>query len=190
LTGISVLGLELNAKRLQLLSEYFGNLKRIAVLTNPGAPYTLEFIAQRAKISSALGIDLPLLDVKSIDHLPTAFERLAAIKAQGVLVLADIMFLSNRRRIVELVAASRLPATYPDRGFVDVGGLMFYGAALPDMYRHAASLVDKILRGARPADLPVQQPTRFRLVINGRTAQALNLELPRSLRARADEVIE
>lgn len=190
LTGISVLGLELNAKRLQLLSEYLGNPKRIAVLTNPGAPYTLEFVAQRAKISSALGIDLPLLDVRSIDHLPTAFERLAAIKAQGLLVLADIMFLSNRRRIVELVAASRLPATYPDRGFVDVGGLMFYGAALPDMYRHAASLVDKILRGARPADLPVQQPTRFRLVINGRTAQALNLELPRSLRARADEVIE
>jgi putative ABC transport system substrate-binding protein len=190
LTGISVLGLELNAKRVQLLSESFGKLKRVAVLTNPGAPYTTEFRAQRAKISSTLGIDLPLMEVREIDQLPSAFEGLARSKAQGILVLADIMFLSNRQRIVELVAASRLPATYPDRGFVDVGGLMFYGAALPDMYRHAASLVDKILRGARPADLPVQQPTQFRLVINSRTAQAQNLAVPMSLLVRADEVIE
>jgi putative ABC transport system substrate-binding protein len=190
LTGISVLGLELNAKRVQLLIEAFGPLKRIAVLTNPGAPYTKEFLSHRPRIASALGIDLPLMEVREVEQLPAAFEGLSRIKAQGILVLADIMFLSNRRRVVDLVAASRLPATYPDRGFVDAGGLMFYGAALPDMYRHAASLVDKILRGARPADLPVQLPTEFRLVINARTAQALNLVVPANLRARADEVIE
>lgn len=190
LTGITVLGSELNAKRVQLLSESFGRLKRIAVLANPESPDTLELRAQRARISGVLGIELPLMEVRDADQLPAAFAGLSRLGAQGILVVADIMFLSHRQRIVELVAASRLPATYPDRGFVDSGGLMFYGAALPDMYRHAASLVDRILRGARPADLPVQQPTQFRLVINNRAARALNLALPTALRARADEVIE
>jgi len=190
LTGITALGLELNPKRLELLKETFGKLTRVAVLTNPGSPYTTEFGLQRQTISQALGIELLLIEVRDIDGLATAFATIRSTQAQGILVLADIMFVSNRRRIVELVAESRLPATYPDRAFVDAGGLMFYGAALPDLYRHAAAHIDKILKGAKPSDLPVEQPTNFRLVVNMRAAKALGLALPPILLARADEVIE
>ena len=189
-TGLTVLGLQLNAKRIQLLCESFGQLKRIGVLTNPGAPYTVEFRGQQSRIAGALGVELAQIEVREIGQLTTASAGLAKAKVQGILILADIMFLAHRERVVEWVAATGLPATYPDRGFIDVGGLMFYGAALPDMYRHAASLVDRILRGAKPADLPVQQPTRFRLVLNARSAQSQNLVIPMHLRALADEIIE
>jgi putative tryptophan/tyrosine transport system substrate-binding protein len=107
-----------------------------------------------------------------------------------MMVLADIMFVTARQHVVELAAANRIPAMYPDRAFADAGGLMFYGAALPDMYRHAASYVDKILRGAKAADLPVEQATRLTLVLNLKTAKVLGLEFPPTLLARADEVIE
>lgn len=190
LTGITVLGLELVAKRLQLLQESFGRLRRIAIVVDPDADNTRELLAQRERIASALVIELPLIEVRDVERVAAAFEKLPTTKAQGILVLSSIKFLTNPRRIVDQVAASRLPATYPDRGFVDAGGLMFYGAALPDMYRHAASHVDKILRGARAADIPVEQPTTFRLVINARAARALDVTLPPALIARADELVE
>lgn len=189
-TGLTVLGLQLNVKRIQLLCESFGQLKRIGVLTNPGAPYTVEFRGQQSRIASTLGVELSQIEVHEIGQLAAASAGLAKAKVQGILILADIMFLAHRERVVEWVAATGLPATYPDRGFIDVGGLMFYGAALPDMYRHAASLVDRILRGAKPADLPVQQPTRFRLVLNAGSARSQNLVIPMHLRALADEIIE
>jgi putative ABC transport system substrate-binding protein len=153
LTGITALGVELNAKRLELLKETFAGLSRAAVLINPGSSYTEEFLERRDGIGRALGIELPLIEVREPRDLAAAFGRVGAARAGGLLVLADIMFITERRRIVELAAAHRIPTIYPDRAFVDVGGLMFYGAALPDMYRHAAIYVDKILKGARPADL-------------------------------------
>jgi putative tryptophan/tyrosine transport system substrate-binding protein len=190
LTGITALGVELNAKRLEVLKEAFGGLRQIAVLTNPGSPYTDEFIGQRDTIARALAIGLPLIEVREPGDLAAAFDQVDAARAGGLLVLADIMFITHRQRIVELVAARRIPTIYPDRGFVDVRGLMFYGAALPDMYRHAAVYVDKILKGARPAELPVEQPTTFELVVNLKAATALGLTIPPTLLAPADEVIE
>ena len=106
------------------------------------------------------------------------------------MVLSDVMFVTERRAIVELAARHRVPAVYPDREFVNAGGLMFYGASLVDMYRRAASYVDRVLRGARPADLPIEQPTKFELVINLKSAKALGLTIPPSLLLRADQVIE
>jgi putative tryptophan/tyrosine transport system substrate-binding protein len=190
LTGITALGVELTAKRLELLKEGFGGLRRIAALTNPGSPYTDEFNARKDATARTLGIELATIEVRDPADLAAAFDRLRAENVGGVLVLADIMFISHRRQIVDLVAASRMPAIYPDRAFVDVGGLLFYGAALPDMYRHAAIYVDKILRGAKPADLPIEQPTKFELTVNLKTAKALGIEIPPTLLARADEVIE
>jgi putative ABC transport system substrate-binding protein len=188
LTGITALGGELTAKRLELLKESFG-LRRIAVLTNPGSPYTAEFSARKDAAGRALGIELTTIEVREAADLAAALDGIG-VKAGGVLVLADIMFISQRRKIVELVASSRIPAIYPDRAFVDVGGLMFYGAALPDMYRHAAVYVDKILQGAKPSDLPIEQPTKFGLTVNLKTAAALGLTIPPTLLARADEVIQ
>jgi putative ABC transport system substrate-binding protein len=191
LTGITALGVELNAKRLELLKEAFGGLRHIAVLTNPGSPYTDEFIGRRDGIARALAIELPLIEVREPGDLAAAFDQVDSARAGGLLVLADIMFITHRQRIVELVAARRIPTIYPDRGFVDVGGSMFYGAALPDMYRHAAVYVDKILKGARPAELPVEQPTTFELVVNLKTATALGLTIspnPPRPRRRGDRM--
>jgi putative tryptophan/tyrosine transport system substrate-binding protein len=118
------------------------------------------------------------------------FEGIVNERAEALMVLADPMFISHRRRIVELASTYRLPSIFGERGSVQAGGLMFYGASLPDMYRRAATYVDKILKGAKPTDLPVEQPTTFELVINLKSARALGLELPWFLQQRADEVIE
>jgi putative tryptophan/tyrosine transport system substrate-binding protein len=189
LTGITTLGVELTAKRLELLKESFG-LHRIGVLTDPGSSYTDEFRARHDATARTLGIELTTIEVREPADLAAAFERIRSEVIGGLLVLADIMFISLRREIVELVASSRVPAIYTDRAFVDAGGLMFYGAALPTMYRHAGVYVAKILQGARPSDLPIEQPTRFELTVNLKAANALGITIPPTLLARADEVIE
>jgi putative ABC transport system substrate-binding protein len=189
ITGITALGVELNAKRLELLKEAFG-MSRVAVLANPGSPYTQEFRSQRDSTARSLGMELPLVEVKGRGELAAAFDRIGSMEVGGILVLSDIVFVSNPWAIVELVARLRIPAIYPDRAFVDAGGLMFYGAALPVMYRHAAAYVDKILRGAQPSKLPVEQPTNFELVVNQVAAKALGLALLPSLLGRADHIIE
>jgi putative ABC transport system substrate-binding protein len=189
ITGITALGVELNAKRLELLKEAFG-MSRVAVLANPGSPYTQEFRSQRDSTGRSLGMELPLVEVKGRGELAAAFDRIGSMEVGGILVLSDIVFVSNPWAIVELVARLRIPAIYPDRAFVDAGGLMFYGAALPVMYRHAAAYVDKILRGAQPSKLPVEQPTNFELVVNQMAAKALGLTLLPSLLGRADHIIE
>jgi putative ABC transport system substrate-binding protein len=189
ITGITALGVELNAKRLELLKEAFG-MSRVAVLANPGSPYTQEFRSQRDSTARSLGMELPLVEVKGRGELAAAFDRIGSMEVGGILVLSDIVFVSNPWVIVELVARQRIPAVYPDRAFVDAGGLMFYGAALPVMYRHAAAYVDKILRGAQPRKLPVEQPTNFELVVNQVAAKALGLTLLPSLLGRADHIIE
>ena len=132
-TGLTVLGLQLNVKRIQLLCESFGQLKRIGVLTNPGAPYTVEFRGQQSRIASTLGVELSQIEVHEIGQLAAASAGLAKAKVQGILIWRTSCSSHIARHVVEWVAATGLPATYPDRGFIDVGGLMFYGAALPDM---------------------------------------------------------
>jgi putative tryptophan/tyrosine transport system substrate-binding protein len=189
LTGVTALGVELTAKRLELLKESFGG-GSIAVLTHPGSPYTEEFVDHRTDLQRALSIEVEPITVTGPADLPSRINGLSREHFASLLVLSDIMFITNRQVIVDSVASRRLPAMYPDRSFIDAGGLMFYGAPLPSMYRHAASYVDKILRGAKPSDLPVEQPTSFELVINLKTGKTLGLTIPPTLLARADEVIE
>jgi putative ABC transport system substrate-binding protein len=137
-----------------------------------------------------LGLHLSALKASDAGELDAAFAALANARAEALMVPADIMFNSQTGNIAELSARHRLPATYGEREFVSAGGLMFYGASLPDMYRHAATHIDKIFKGAKPADLPIEQPTKFDLVINLKAARTLGIAIPPSLLLRADEVIE
>ena len=189
-TGVTAFGQALNTKRLELLKDAVPGVNRVAVLLNPAGPYTAAFVAQRDDAARALALDIRLLPAPSFDDIEKA---LASAQKDGVgslMVQTNPMYLTHRRRIVELVAKSRLPAIYGERDFVEAGGLMFYGASLAQMYTDAARYADKILRGAKPADLPIEQPTRFELVISLKTAKALGLTIPPSLLLRADQVIE
>jgi putative ABC transport system substrate-binding protein len=189
-TGVTALGQVLNVKRLELLKEALPGLKRVAVLANPASPYTEPFLRESENGARALAIEVRVLEASEPDDLARTFEAMVHERADALMVLADPMFISQRQRIVELASRYRLPSIFGERGSVQMGGLLFYGASLPDMYRRAATYVDKILKGARPADLPVEQPTTFELVINLKTARALGLEVPWFLQQRADEVIE
>jgi putative ABC transport system substrate-binding protein len=188
LTGVTTIAQELSAKRLELLKEMVPSLKRVAVLTNPDSPYTALFLKDASLAAQSVGLQLQTLHARSPAELNAAFAALS--DAQALMVLADIMFNTQHARIVALVAKSRLPAMYWELVYVAAGGLMFYGASLAGMYGHAAAHVDKILRGSKPADLPIEQPTKFELVINLKTAKALGLTIPPTLLARADELIE
>jgi len=138
----------------------------------------------------ALGVRLQLVEARGPADFKRAFSDMTGARAGALTVLPGAMFFSERRRLVDLAATNRLPVVYPQREFVDAGGLMSYGTNLADLFRRAATYVDKILKGAKPADLPVEQPTKFDLVINLKTAKALGLTLPPSLLQRADQVIE
>ena len=157
---------------------------------NPIAPYIGPFMEERETVARDLGLKLRVLEAANPDALEAAFATMARENAPAVMVLPDVMFTTERRAIVAQAARHRLPAVYFDRQFLDVGGLMFYGASLTHMYRRAAVYVDKILKGARPADLPIEQPTTFELVVNLRTARTLGLKIPAGFLQRADQVIE
>ncbi len=190
LTGVTALGQFLSAKRLQLLKEALPGLASVAVLSSPGSIYTEEFRAVRDATARVLGLELPLVEASDPSGIEAAFAAMERMRPSALLILTEPMFMSQRQRIVELASRVRLPAMYPDREFVVDGGLMFYGASLPEMYRHAAVYIDKILKGSAPAELPVEQPTRLELVINLKSARTLGLTLPTALLLRADEVIE
>jgi putative tryptophan/tyrosine transport system substrate-binding protein len=189
-TGLTALGGALSGKRLEVLKAALPGVKRVAVLTNPAAPNTAPFLKERDGVARDLGLQLQVLSARTRGELDGAFATLTRERAEALMVLTDVMFITERRAIVELAARHRVPAIYFDREFVDTGGLMFYGASLVDMYRRAAAYVDRVLKGARPADLPIEQPTKFELVINLKTAKALGLTIPPSLLARADQVME
>jgi ABC-type uncharacterized transport system substrate-binding protein len=190
LTGVAGLSSELTGKRLELLREFLPSLSKIAVLWNPAN--SAEGAAVTATETAARSIGMSLV----VEHAgdPGEFDRaIAAILhsgAKSVIVLPDPMFLANREQLIKRIGQSRLPAIYMETGFVAAGGLISYGPDLPEMMRRAAYYVDKILKGAKPSDLPVEQPTKFVLVINLKTAKVLGIEVPPSLLARADEVIE
>jgi len=189
-TGISSMGAELTAKRLQLLKEMVPGATRVVVLANPTSPTTPAHLRGLDDAARALGVTLRVLKISTPAEIDEAFSEVIKERPDAVLVLADSLFFTERVRIVGQAARARVPAMYPHTNYAVAGGLLAYYADLTDMARPAARYVDKILKGAKPGDLPVEQPTKFELVINVRTAKALRLTIPPSLLLRADQVIE
>ena len=189
-TGVTLINPELSAKRLSLLKEAVPAASRVAVLANPNFPASSSMVAETRHEAQALGVEIQVLEVREPQEFAKAFETMTAAKAHAVVVLPDPMFVAQRRQIVELAASSRLPAMYHLRQFVEAGGLIFYGADYVEAFQQAAELVDKILKGRKPADLPVEQPWRFSLAINLKTVKALGLTIPPALLFQADEVIK
>jgi putative ABC transport system substrate-binding protein len=188
-TGLSNQAADVAGKRLELLREVVPGLRRLAVLANVSNPISGLEIGEVQAAAKALGLDLVTLEIRHAEDIAPAFETLKG-RAQALYVAGDPLMVTNRVGINTLALVARLPTTYNQREYVEAGGLMSYGPNFPDLFRRTAEFVDKILRGAKPGDLPVQQPTKFDLVINLTTARALGLEVPQSVLARADEVIE
>jgi len=189
-TGFAFLLPELSGKRLQLLKDAIPRLSRVAVLWNAANPYKAFDLKEVQAVAEALRVAVETLPVRGPDDFAHAFETAVASGAGGLITLDDPFTIAHRTRIVSLALKYRLPALYGVRPFADAGGLMSYGPDRVDQNRRAATYVDKILRGAKPADLPVEQPTKFELVINLKTAKALELTISPSLLGRADQVIE
>jgi ABC-type uncharacterized transport system substrate-binding protein len=192
-TGLSALIPELVAKCLEQLKQAVPGVSRVAVLWQPGAvgERTAKDMLNEAEVAGrALGVRLQFVEARGPADFDRAFSDITRARAGGLTVLGSVMFVNERRRLVDLAAKSWLPAVYAQREFVDVGGLMAYGPNIADLFRRSAVYVDKILKGAKPADLPVEQPTKFELIINLKTAKALGLTIPPSLLARADQVVE
>ena len=190
ITGLSLMVPELGGKRLQLLKEILPGLSRVAVLWNAANPYASLVAREMEATAKTLGVQLQSLVVRGSDDFEGALAAATTGRAGALTAVEDPLTITKRKQIVDFAAKSRLPAIYGVKEFVDAGGLMSYGVHLADLYRRAAAYVDKILKGAKPADLPVQQPTKFEFVINLKTARALGLEIPPGLLAIADEVIE
>jgi putative ABC transport system substrate-binding protein len=190
ITGVTTFSTELTAKRLEILKELAPGLSRVGLLhnmSNPAAPPEWEETKTAAR---ALGLQAELLDVRTPGDLGRAFELAGRQHVDGLVVGPDGLTQMEQRAIVDAVTRSKLPAAYPSRDFVEAGGLMAYAVNYPDLYFRFAGIVDKIFKGAKPGDLPVEQPTRFELVINLKTARALGLTVPRSVLLRADQVIQ
>jgi putative ABC transport system substrate-binding protein len=190
ITGVTCMSSDLTPKRLQLLKEAVPSIERVAVLYNPFDPNKADEVRQMQAPARTLGVTLQAVEATDAGALDGAVAIALRERADALFVLPDPVTLQERRRIADLAAKHRLPAIYGFKEFVSAGGLMSYGTMQTDLYRRAAAHVDKILRGARPADVPVEQATRFELVINLKTANALGLTIPRSLLLRADQVIE
>jgi putative ABC transport system substrate-binding protein len=192
ITGLTFLGAALSAKRLELLKEVVPGLSRVAVLWHPGAhgEHTQREMLQETEVAGrALGLQLQFLEARDPSDFERAFSAMTRERAGALLVLTSPMFTAQRGRLADLAARSRLPASYLVKEFAEAGGLMSYGASFTDQYRRAATYIDKILKGAKPADLPVEQPMKFELVINLKTAEALGITVPPTLLFQADEVI-
>ena len=190
ITGVTMNNPELSAKRVSLLREAVPAASRLVVLANPAFAPTPSLVAETRRGAQALQMEIQVLEIREPQELGKAFGTMTAARAHAAVVLPDPMFIAERRRIVELAAASRMPVMYHLRQFVEAGGLMSYGADYVEAFQQAALLVDKILKGAKAADLPVEQPWRFPLVINLKTAKALGLTIPPTLLVRADEVVQ
>jgi putative ABC transport system substrate-binding protein len=190
-TGLSYsAGLEIFSKQLELLKETVPKVRRVAVLSNPAHPAHPLQIREVNIAARSLGLQLQLLEARGPNEFDGAFAAMAKERVEALLVVVDAMFILHRTRLADLAARSRLPAVYGTRESVEAGGLMSYGPSVRDLFRRSATFVDKILKGAKPGDLPVEQPTQFELVINLKTAKALGLRIPQSLLQRADEVIQ
>jgi putative tryptophan/tyrosine transport system substrate-binding protein len=192
-TGLSIVSPELVGKSLELLKEVVPGVSRVAVLWQPGGfgERTEKDMLNGAEVAArALGVRPQFVEARGPADFDRAFSEMTRARAGALTVFANAMFTIERRRLVDLAAKNRLPALYAFREYVDAGGLMAYGPHLADLYRRAATYVDRILKGTQPGDLPVEQPTKFDLAINLKTAKALGLTIPQSLLLRADQVIE
>ena len=188
-TGLSMMATELSAKRLQLLKETIPRLTRVAVLWNPDTPYHPKVIEDLKAAAPSLAIELNFVGVRTPEQFGPAFSAVSRAHAQALYVIGDPFFLTHRTTLLKLASKARLPVIYAEREFADEGGLMSYGPNLGDEFRRSAGYVDKILKGAKPGDLPIEQPTKFELVVNLKTAQALGITIPESILLQADEVI-
>jgi putative ABC transport system substrate-binding protein len=189
-TGTASLIQDLAAKRLQLLKESLPRLARATVLFNPTNSAVRAEWALMETAGQTLGVKLRPMEVREPAQVQAALAAIASDRPDALVIVADVLTFRTRREIIDFAASHRLPAMYGIKEFVQAGGLMAYGPSVPELFRRAATYVDRILRGAKPGDLPVEQPTKFDLVINLKTAKMLGLTLPPSLLARADEVIE
>jgi putative ABC transport system substrate-binding protein len=190
ITGLSALAPEISGKQLELLKEIVPKLSRVAVLGTSTQPGNSQALREVELAAGTFGVQLQYLDVLGPKEIETAFREASKGHAEAILVLETSIFVLQRPQIADLAVKSRLPAMYSRREFVDDGGLMSYGTNFPDLSRRAATYVDKILKGAKPANLPVEQPTKFELVINLKTAKQIGLTIPQSVLYRADKVMK
>jgi putative ABC transport system substrate-binding protein len=190
-TGLSYsVGADIFGKDLELLKEVVPRVRRVAVLSNPDSPARPLTIRNVKDAARSLGVQLQLLEARGPEGFDGAFAAMAKERVGALLVVQDPAFIPHRARLIELAAKNRLPSIFTQREDVEAGGLMSYGPSLADLYRRAGTYVDKILKGVMPADLPIEQPEKFELVINLKTAKALGLTIPPSLLQRADQVID
>jgi putative ABC transport system substrate-binding protein len=188
-TGLTIMAPDLMAKRLELLKEVVPKVSRVAFLTNPDNPASARFLREAEAAARALGVRLQTLEARNPQEIDSAFAVMTRERAGALLYPHDAIFFTQRRQVAELAAKGRLPSLGTS-DYPDAGGLMSYGPNIPDLERRAATYVDKILKGAKPGDLPIEQPTKFELVINLKTAKALGLTIPQSILVRADHVIQ
>ncbi len=189
-TGLAGQAAELGGKRLELLSQFVPDLRTVAVLEEPGAPFTIAALPQLQDAARTRGQQLVICDARSAGEVENSLAAAAKAGAGGLVVLETPVLMALRQRIVDAAAALRMPAIYSIRDFVDVGGLLSYGPDARQLYRRAAELADKILKGEKPAEIPVEQPTRFNLTVNLKAAKVLGLSIQPTALALADEVIE
>ena len=189
-TGNTILGPDVGAKRLQLFKEAVPAISRMAFPVNPANASTVAYLEELQIAAPALGVKLIPAEVRSVNDFDSAFAAMMRERPDAFMMTADPLLMLHIRRVIDFLANNRLPSIFQSRDNVVAGGLMSYGASLPDLFRRGAGYVHKILQGTKPGDLPVEQPTKFELVINLKTARALGLEIPPMLLARADEVIE
>jgi putative ABC transport system substrate-binding protein len=190
ITGLSQLSPELTGKRLELLKEVVPKLGRVAVLGTSTSPSTAPSLKEAELAARAFGVKLQFLDVLGPKDIETAFQAAGKGRSEAVLTLGSPVLNAQRKQIVDLALKSRLPAIYPQTEYTEAGGLMYYGTNTPDLFRRAATYVDKILKGAKPADLPVEQPTKFEFVINLKAAKQIGLTIPPNVLVRADRVVK
>jgi putative tryptophan/tyrosine transport system substrate-binding protein len=190
ITGIANPSPELGGKQLELLKETVPKASRLAVLRNPASPVTNAQLKEIEAAGRSMRVELRILEARDLNDFEKVFATIKKEAAQGLNVLSSAIFMVNRNQLVDLVSKARLPTIYPNTDFVAAGGLMSYGTVRSELWRRTAVLVDKILKGAKPADLPVEQPTKFELVINLKTAKQIGLTIPPNVLARADKVIK
>jgi putative ABC transport system substrate-binding protein len=189
-TGLSLQTEELAGKRLQILTEIVPGLARVVVLSNPLNPAIAASVEQTKAAAQSLGIEIHVVEVRGPDQFESAFAAVTRARAGALIVLPDAVLYGQHPRIVTFTTASHLPALFAEKEVVEAGGLIAYGPSIPASFRRAAAYVDKILRGGKPADLPVEQPTTFELAVNLQTARAIDIKIPASILVRADEAIE
>jgi ABC-type uncharacterized transport system substrate-binding protein len=189
ITGLSVMTPDLDGKRLELLKEAFPKIARVAFLWQPGGTRGNLSLTEMEAAAKALGVKLLSLEVRSLDDFDSAFARAKGERAQALITSIGGLIITQQRQVLDFAAKNRLPAIYPYSEFVEAGGLMSYGPSYTDLWRRAADFVDKILKGAKPADIPVEQPTKFEFLVNLNTAKQIGVEIPSGVLARADRVL-